>query len=176
MKPVKRKSLRETFEENNKALDMWSRAFTGKPAPDELKAVVKPKRIRSSAAAAKVGRGSEHNEQCAVIHWWRKWHHKFNVPEFALFAIPNGGSRDIITGSRLKAEGVRRGTPDLFLSVPVGGKAGMYIELKYNKGRLSEEQQEFLTFAESNRYATAVCWTAEEAIAAIKQYFGVKND
>ena len=166
-----RKSLRETFEENNKAMKMYA-ALAGVPVPDGVLTPVKPKRERKATTAAKVGRGSEHNEQCAVIHWWRKWHHKFNVPEFMLFAIPNGGSRDIITGARLKAEGVRRGTPDLFLAVPARGRHGLFIEMKYNKGRLSDEQTAFLLVAENRDYTTRVAWTAEEAIDAIKEYFG----
>ena len=32
-----------------------------------------------------------------------------------LHAIPNGGNRSAVTGARLKAEGVKRGIPDLFL-------------------------------------------------------------
>lgn len=170
MKPAKRKSLRETFTENNAALQMYA-ALAGKPVPDGVLTPVKPKRIRSSAAQAKVGRGSEHNEQCAVIHWWKKWCHKFDAVPEELFAIPNGGARDIITASRLKAEGVRRGTLDLCLAVPFGGKHSLWIEMKYNNGRLTDEQKEFIERAEKRGYATAVCWTAEEAIEAIKEYF-----
>lgn len=35
-----------------------------------------------------------------------------------LFAIPDGGRRDAVTGAHLKAEGVRAGVPDMFLAVP----------------------------------------------------------
>ena len=164
---MKRKTLRETYEDTNRGLRMWAAAH-GKPIPEGVLVEVKPKRERKMSDAPKVGRGSEHNEQCAVIAWWRKWHGEFGCKEFQLFAIPNGGSRDIITGARLKAEGVRRGTPDLFLAVPSGAMNGLFCEMKYNKGKLSDEQKEFLEVAAADGYATATCWTAEEAIAAIK--------
>jgi hypothetical protein len=164
-----RKSFRETLEENNKALKTWAAAF-GAPIKEGMLAEVKPKRERKPAE--KVGRGSEHAEQVAVIAWWYKWHKEFGAEVVQLFAIPNGGSRDVITGARLKAEGVRRGTPDLFLAVPYGGKAGLFLEMKYNKGRCTEEQLAFIEMAEKAGYHCNVCWTAEAAISAIKRYFG----
>jgi hypothetical protein len=167
MKP--RKSLRETLEANNAAIRAWGAAY-GKPVESHMLAEVKPKRERKPAE--KVGRGSEHAEQVAVIAWWYKWHAEFGASIPQLFAIPNGGSRDVITGARLKAEGVRRGTPDLFLAVPYGGKAGLFIEMKYNKGRPTEEQLEFIETVEKAGYHCNVCWTAEAAIDAIKRYFG----
>ena len=73
---------------------------------------------------------SEHQEQSAVISWWALAHRQYGLPEFALFAIPNGGARDVITGARLKAEGVRRGVVDLMLAKPNGTFSGLFIEMK----------------------------------------------
>ena len=53
---------------------------------------------------------SEHLEQCRFISRFRK---KF--PGVRIIAIPNGGWRDIKTAARLKAEGVTKGVPDLFI-------------------------------------------------------------
>lgn len=57
-----------------------------------------------------------------------------------LFAIPNGGKRDPITASRMKAEGVKPGVPDIMLPVmrslpttDINGRIrynGLFIELK----------------------------------------------
>lgn len=83
---------------------------------------------------------SEHQEQCKVIDW--KWLNMGRYPELInLFAIPNGGARDAITGALLKAEGVLAGVPDLFLGCARGGYHGLFIELKRIGGSKPEEHQ-----------------------------------
>jgi len=57
------------------------------------------------------------------------------------FAVPNGGKRHIKTATKLKAEGVRRGVPDLCFVLPGGRFAG--LELKSKKGNLSPDQKAF---------------------------------
>jgi hypothetical protein len=81
-----------------------------------LQQPIKPKReVRRPVDGKPVG-PTEHQEQATVVSWWALQHQVYELPVFALYAIPNGGARDVITGSRLKAEGVRRGTPDLCLA------------------------------------------------------------
>ena len=59
-----------------------------------------------------------------------------------LFAIPDGGRRDAVTGAHLKAEGVRAGVPDMFLAVPRQNAPGLFPELKKQKGgRVSENRK-----------------------------------
>jgi hypothetical protein len=115
---------------------------------------------------------SEHQEQAAVIAWWRLNHMRYKLPEFALAAVPNGGARDVITGSRLKAEGVRRGTPDLMLTWPALGCHGFFAEMKVGSNKPSPEQREFLSHLISAGYRAIVCYSADEAIAEIKRYLG----
>ena len=56
---------------------------------------------------------SEHSQQAALFCWAAQ--HVGSIPELALlFAIPNGGKRDKITGARMRAEGVKPGVPDIF--------------------------------------------------------------
>lgn len=62
-------------------------------------------------------------------------------PELEARAIPNGEKRHIRVASRLKAEGVRRGTPDIFICLPDGKVA--WLEMKAAKGSLSPEQKVF---------------------------------
>jgi hypothetical protein len=74
------------------------------------------------------------------------------IPECRwLHANPNGGNRSAVTGARLKAEGVKRGIPDLFLPFPIrkyiGWYHGFYIEVKTPKGSQTKEQKEFEKFA-----------------------------
>ena len=76
-----------------------------------------------------------------LCHW-----NQGNYPDLKrIYAIPNGGNRNIVTAKNLKDEGVRSGVPDLCLPVARGGFFGWYGELKrVRSGRLSKEQSEEL--------------------------------
>ena len=69
-----------------------------------------------------------------------------------LFAVPNGGRRDHITGARLKAEGVVAGVADLLLLVPSQQHHALCIEMKTVKGRQSPAQKEWQQHAETHGY------------------------
>ena len=76
---------------------------------------------------------TEHQEQVALIHWAKM--RSATLPELGLlFAIPNGGERHLFVAKKLKAEGVKPGTPDLCLPVARGGYHGLFIEMKRMKG------------------------------------------
>lgn len=91
-----------------------------------------------------MSRDAEHQEQVALFNWARLDQHKH--PELKLiFAIPNGGQRNIIVAAKLKAEGVRAGVPDICLPVARGGFNSLYIELKAVKGRMQPNQIEWQT-------------------------------
>lgn len=112
----------------------------------------------------------EHSEQVTLMQWWAIAHHSFGVPEPLLFAIPNGGLRNVITAKNMKAEGVRPGVPDLFLAVSRGGSHGLFIEMKRTKGgRVSDSQESMLGLLSERGYQAIVCkgWVAaKDAIEA----------
>jgi len=87
-----------------------------------------------------------------------------------LFAIPNGSQRDVITGKRLKDEGVVAGVADLFLSVARNGYHGLYIEMKTDKGRQSPSQIEFQRNVEAQEYRYVVCRSLDDFMAVINDY------
>ena len=61
-----------------------------------------------------------------------------------IFAIPNGEKRAITVAKRLKAEGVVRGIPDLFIP-----QFNLWVEMKrITGGRLSPEQKGMITYLE----------------------------
>jgi hypothetical protein len=169
---MRRRFFRKSQREEYALFNAWDR-FNAASADKEPPALrdIKPKRDRRPRTVA--DGPSEHQLQVAVIQWWAAVHHiKYALPLEALFAIPNGGSRDPITGSRLKAEGVRPGIPDLMLSVRLGYKAGLFIEMKAGKNDLSEAQTRVSKHLTEQGYGFAAAWSSEEAIKIIEDYLG----
>lgn len=115
---------------------------------------------------------SEHQEQAALIEWWAWRCKSYGIPEFALFAIPNGGVRHKAVAGKLKAEGVRPGVPDLLLAVPIPPDAGLFIEMKArnHNARLSADQKVSLLYLNGAGYATVCCFGADQATEAINNY------
>ena len=93
-------------------------------------------------------------------------------PELHWFAIPNGEKRHISVASRLKSEGVRRGSPDLVFLLP-GGRVG-WLEMKAKKGVLSDEQKAFRDKALSLGHAWAVAKSIDEALEFLTRIDALK--
>ena len=118
----------------------------------------------------------EHDEQAALFTWAEL--QEAAHPELRnLFAIPNGGARHPAVAAQLKAEGVRRGVPDLFLAVMRRGNdgrtwGGLFIELKradHSNGP-TPEQQEWIARLRANGYMAVVAYGATEAQQCIMAY------
>ena len=124
--------------------------------------------------------GSEHAHQSAVFCWAAMNVGKY--PELKwLHAIPNGYFSTSGQKAKSKAEGLRNGVPDIFLPVPIQTQwakqyAGIYIEMKIEKhrtaknGGCSDEQLEFIEFAERMGYYCKVCYNWIEARDTIVEY------
>lgn len=87
-----------------------------------------------------------------------------------LFAVPNGGRRDKVSGARLKAEGVVAGVSDLILLVARHGYHGLLIEMKTEKGRQSQQQRHWQKLAEKQGYRYVVIRSIEEFIEEVNGY------
>jgi hypothetical protein len=112
---------------------------------------------------------NEHAEQAALMAWARLQVHR--LPGLALlFAIPNGGRRDAVTGARLKAEGVKAGVPDLFLPMARHGFHGLFIELKALGGSPTPEQRGWIARLRQAGYAAEVCRGWEAAASTLTRY------
>lgn len=130
-------------------------------------------RIAPRAKARKPRRDEEHQQQ--VNFFLRLAALAINAPRFAqavrrTHAIPNGGGRSKAEAGRLKAEGVRKGVPDIFCAMPHGPFHGLYIEMKSAEGRVSEEQSKWLDESRALGYAGAVCRSADEAFDLWRTY------
>ncbi len=102
---------------------------------------------------------TEHAHQRAFFGWLLKVEHTGEFPDAGMaYAIPNGGKRDQITAARLKAEGVKPGVPDVCFPVPLHRFAGLYMELKVDKGRTSDSQDDWHARLRRHHHAVATCW------------------
>lgn len=120
-------------------------------------------------------RSSEHQEQKAVIELC-EWYSKKDPRYGLLFAIPNGGHRHIAVASKLKAEGVRKGVPDLMLPVANPPYHGLFIEMKVKPNKASKEQLEWISKLTEQGYKASVCYSWTEAIETIKHYLDRTSD
>lgn len=82
----------------------------------------------------------ESNLQQACVKWARL---QFPVCRKLLFSVPNGAHLSLMQAKILKGEGMLAGASDLLLLVPKGDVPYLAIEMKTEKGRLSEYQKEF---------------------------------
>lgn len=97
---------------------------------------------------------TEHEEQRELVKWFRQTFRGVRI-----FAIPNGGLRSLSVASRLKAEGVSSGVPDL--CVPAWR---LWIEMKRVKGGVvSPEQRDWIAYLEGVNYWCIVGKGAEDA-------------
>ena len=119
---------------------------------------------------------SEHTQQKMVVKWF-----KMQYPEYrdCIIAIPNGShlagkpSQRYVQAAKLKAEGMKPGTSDLFIAVPLKGKAGLWVEMK-DEGKtlctVSGTQLDHIKLMISVGYSA--CWAAgfDKAKAIIEDY------
>jgi len=103
---------------------------------------------------------SEHSHQAGFLQWFRA-----KYPGILIFAIPNGGKRDIVTAKKLQMEGVVPGVPDLF--VP---ELRLWIEMKKPGGRLSEAQKSMIEYLEGIGHTVIVAYGARDASMKVLEF------
>ena len=123
---------------------------------------------------------AEDKLQAACVEWFR-----LQYPQHVLFAIPNGGKRNAITGAMLKKTGTLAGVADLFLMASsvywrnridnFPGKVaerhyGLFIEMKTGKNGQTATQKDFQQKAEEAGYKYEICRTFEDFQKTINNY------
>ena len=112
---------------------------------------------------------SEHDEQVILFNLAAM--HETQYPELAwLHAIPNGGLRNPRVAIKLKAEGVKAGVWDVFLPVARQGYHGLYIEMKYGKNKITDNQREFWLFVAEQGYKCLICYDGADAFSEVLRY------
>ena len=126
--------------------------------------MIKPSRTKKRNAQPEAA------EQENVIKWARD-NEKTYPFLWMLHSSLNGVKLSKMQAGKAKASGMLSGVPDLFLPVKNKYFFGLYIEMKSAKGRVSVEQSRYLKCAAENGYAVSVCYSANEAIKRIEDYY-----
>lgn len=89
-------------------------------------------------------------DEFKIQHESFKWYHN-NFKEYRklLYAIPNGGTRNLIEASRMKMTGTTKGIPDMIFTID---RKAFYFEFKTQKGIFSPEQKETILKLKKNGF------------------------
>lgn len=129
-------------------------------------------RMKKESGIRKHHKDEEHRRQCACVHWFSLQYPKLKG---RLFAVPNGGRRDEITGARLKAEGVVAGVADLILLKSNRDYGALLIEMKTRKGRQRETQKIWQNIVcADDEYKYVVCRSIDDFKREVDDY--LKNN
>ncbi len=118
---------------------------------------------------------NEIQHQTTLIKWTQQPSVRSVYPELALlFHIPNERSEKV-QAAILKKMGVKKGVPDLCLPVPSGSYHGLFLELKSESGKASDEQLWWLEHLKANGYACSVCYGWKAATEVLTWYLNLKR-
>lgn len=93
-----------------------------------------------------------------------------------LYAIPNGGRRNAREAGRMKGEGVKAGVSDLHLPLARQGHTGLWIEMKSDEGRESDEQRKWRLRMTRAGHRAVVCRGWAAAMTEIRTYLEGSRD
>lgn len=111
----------------------------------------------------------EELEQTYLFRWALM--NQSRYPELRLLLhVPNGGLRSKSEAKRFKGAGVKAGVPDVFLPIASNMYHGLFIEMKSSNGRVSKEQEYWLSELAKEGYQTAVCRSWVDAAKVIIAY------
>ena len=111
----------------------------------------------------------EWQEQVTVIQYCQLNHILCNH-------TPNEGKRSLAEGKKLKEMGLSPGFPDVSILEPKGKYHGFYIEMKRVGNKLTSDQRMWLDELRARGYATALCYSADDAIKLIKKYMRIGEE
>jgi hypothetical protein len=108
----------------------------------------------------------ESSLQIMCVRWF-----KMQYPEKLIHHSPNGGQRNLLEAIRFKAMGTMAGFPDVFIPEPEGDKHGLFIEMKYGTGVLSDYQKACMSRLNERGYVAVVAASFEEFEKIVREYF-----
>ncbi|ELI8124639.1 VRR-NUC domain-containing protein [Yersinia enterocolitica] len=118
----------------------------------------------------KVNHQAETEEQAALIEWADKTVIDGICIGDYLIHIPNEGKRGPKAARDAKRLGLLKGGPDLFLALPRGGCAGLWIEMNALYGKPTVYQQQWIERMKISGYHAVVCKRFEKTKKIIELY------
>lgn len=110
----------------------------------------------------------EHQLQKSCVKWFNL---KYPYLKGRLFAVPNGGRRDKVTGSKLKEEGVIAGVSDLILLKSNHYYGALLIEMKSKDGRQRESQKWWQSVVcAKGEYKYVICRSLDDFMREVNDY------
>lgn len=97
----------------------------------------------------------EESIQVACVKWFR-----LQYPNLVIFAVPNGGSRNLYEAKNMKESGTLAGVADLVI-VGNGGRV-LFIEMKAGKNKQEDSQVLFQNKVEKLGHKYIICRSKEQ--------------
>lgn len=114
-------------------------------------------------------RHEEYIMQVQVCEWVKQ---RTDLPFFATFNERKCSPQE---ADRLSRAGRVAGVPDLIFFRSNKTHHGLHIELKFGKNKPSSAQMEFHNRLISENYGVYVCYSADEAILVIRNFYGISQ-
>jgi hypothetical protein len=95
----------------------------------------------------------------------------YQYPNILYFHPHNEGRRTAYERYKFKLLGAKAGVPDIVILEAKKNYYGLFIELKSEKGKLTDNQENFIMELRYRNYYAAVCHNFEEAKKIIDWYF-----
>ena len=102
----------------------------------------------------------EESIQVACVKWFR-----LQYPNLVIFAVPNGGSRNLYEAKNMKESGTLAGVADLVI-VGNGGKV-LFVEMKAGKNKQEDSQVLFQNKVEKLGHKYIICRSKEQFIKEV---------
>ena len=102
----------------------------------------------------------EESIQVACVKWFR-----LQYPNLVIFAVPNGGSRNLYEAKNMKESGTLAGVADLVI-VGNGGKV-LFVEMKAGKNKQEDSQVLFQKKVEKLGHKYIICRSKEQFMKEI---------
>ena len=103
----------------------------------------------------------EESIQVACVKWFR-----LQYPNLVIFAVPNGGSRNLYEAKNMKESGTLAGVADLVI-VGNGGKV-LFVEMKAGKNKQEDSQVLFQNKVEKLGHKYIICRSKEQFMKEIE--------
>lgn len=109
---------------------------------------------KRKAAQKRKPRHLEESIQVACVNWFR-----LQYPKLIIFAVPNGGSRNLYEAKNMKKSGTLKGVADLIV-VGNGGKV-LFVEMKAGRSEQEDNQILFQKNVERLGHKYVICRSIE---------------